>query len=183
MIETERLILRGWRDGDRVAWHTIVSDPRVMATIGPFQTRGESDAFVDRMIAAEADRGWFLWAVERRSDAAMIGFCGLNPGPDATPVAGAIEIGWRLAAGEWGKGYAREAAEAVLDWAWANLPDDRIAAITSVGNVRSWGLMERLDMVRDPGADFAHPRVPADSALKPHITYWIDRPTSRRATP
>lgn len=183
MIETARLILRGWRDGDRAAWHAIVSDPRVMATIGPLQTRADSDAFIDRMIAAEAERGWFLWAVERRADGAMIGFCGLNPGPDDTPVAGAIEIGWRLDADAWGQGYARESAEAVLDWAWENLTDDRVAAITSVGNARSWGLMERLGMTRDPAGDFAHPSVPDDSVLKPHITYWIDRPISRPATP
>jgi RimJ/RimL family protein N-acetyltransferase len=50
---------------------------------------------------------------------------------------------------------------------------DSIAAITSVDNVRSWGLMERLGMVRAPQDDFDHPK--AIERLRPHITYRIAR--------
>ena len=66
---------------------------------------------------------------------------------------------------------------------WRNLDVPRITAITVPANTASWGLMERLGMVRDQGADFDHPRVPDDSPLKRHIVYRIARPIAGPATP
>lgn len=176
MIGTARLVLRSWRDGDRAAFHAICSDPRVMATLGPIMTRAESDALIDRVAAREVEAGYTFWAVERRADAALIGWCGLLPGGADTPIAEDVEIGWRLGGDHWGQGYAREAAQASLDWGWANLPAAHIAAITSVGNARSRMLMERLGMTRFPDEDFDHPRVADASPLKRHLVYRIDRP-------
>jgi RimJ/RimL family protein N-acetyltransferase len=174
MIETERLILRGWRDSDRAPFHAMSQDERVMATLGPLLWRDESDALIDRIQRILDTHGFTFWAIERRSDGAFLGFCGLKPGAEETPIHGEIEIGWRLAHEHWGQSYAREAAQASLDWGWANLEVPSIAAITSVDNVRSWGLMERLGMVRAPGEDFDHPK--AIERLRPHITYRIVRP-------
>ncbi|MDV3456677.1 GNAT family N-acetyltransferase [Sphingomonas sp. HF-S4] len=173
MIETPRLILRGWRDSDREPFHAMSQDERVMATLGPLLWRDESDALIDRVQRILDDMGYTFWAVERRSDGAFLGFCGLKPGAEETPIEGEIEIGWRLAYDHWGRGYAREAAQASLDWGWANLDVPRIAAITSVDNDRSWGLMERLGMVRAPQDDFDHPK--AVERLRRHVTYRIAR--------
>jgi RimJ/RimL family protein N-acetyltransferase len=79
----------------------------------------------------------------------------------------------------WGKGYAREAAEASLAWGWEHLDVPTIAAITTTNNVRSSGLMERLGMVRAAADDFDHPNVPLGSGLRRHITYRIARPARR----
>lgn len=174
-LETARLILRDWHDADRNPWHAMSRDPQVMATIGPPKTRAESDAQIDRLIAQSAANGHTVWALERREDGAFLGFCGLTIG-EFHPIDGQIEIGWRLWGKEWGRGYAREAALACLDWGWARLDAERIWAITTPGNFRSWGLMERLGMVRHPELDFAHPKVPEGDPLKPHITYSIGRP-------
>src|SRR5690606_18975183 len=118
---TGRLVLRGWRDGDHAALLAICRDPLVMEFLGPAQTAEEVAAAIVRQRAGQAAHGHCLWAMERRADGAMLGFCGLQPGPDGTPIAGRIEIGWRLRADVWGQGYAREAAQASLDWAWTNL--------------------------------------------------------------
>lgn len=176
MIETARLLLRPWRDADREPMHRMGRDPAVMEFLGPLQDRLESDALIDRMIALQAQRGYCFWALERQNDAALIGLCGLKPGSAGTPIAGRIEIGWRLRRDAWGAGYAREAADACLQWAWKNLGSDRIYAITTAGNERSWRLMERLGMRRLPDLDFAHPNVPEESPLKPHVTYVTERP-------
>jgi len=48
--------------------------------------------------------------------------------------------------------------------------------MTNIENVRSWGLMERLGMVRDHASDFDHPAVPIGDPLRPHIVYRIERP-------
>lgn len=164
MIETERLLVRPWRDADRAAYHAICRDPEAMRYLGPLQSRAETDAAIDRMIASQAANGFCFWAVERREDGALLGFCGLLPAKP--PIVGEIEIGWRLGSDYWGQGFAREAATACLDWAWAHLDVPSVAAITVLANRRSWGLMERLGMTRIEGGDFDHPDAPEDSPLK-----------------
>ncbi|MHA6719602.1 GNAT family N-acetyltransferase [Sphingomonas sp. RS6] len=174
MIETQRLLLRGWTDADREPFHAMCNDPAVMAFIGPLQPRQESDASIDRQIALLASHGHCFWAIERRDDGRFLGFCGLKPGAPATPIEGEIEIGWRLDVPFWGQGYAREAAQASLAWGWRMLSTPMIAAITVEENQRSWRLMERLAMRRVPDADFDHPA--AIPALRRHRTYRIARP-------
>ncbi|WP_333571986.1 GNAT family N-acetyltransferase [Sphingomonas sp.] len=174
MIETERLLLRGWTDADRAPFHAMCTDPAVMAFIGPLQSRAESDAGIDRQLGLLAQHGHCFWAVERREDGRFLGFCGLKPGAAGTPIEGEVEIGWRLAATYWGQGYAQEAARASLAWAWQQLDVPAVAAIVAEGNARSWGLMERLGMQRAVGGDFDHPA--AIPALRRHRSYRIARP-------
>lgn len=175
-IPTERLILRPWREADHGALLALCSDPRVMEFLGPTQTEAEVHGMIARLRACQAEHGYCFWAVERREDGAVLGFCGLKPGQAGTPIEGSIEIGWRLAADAWGKGYAREAAQASLAWGWANLDADAIWAITAPANVRSWGLMERLGMTRHADLDFAFPDSGPDGPLSACITYSIRRP-------
>jgi RimJ/RimL family protein N-acetyltransferase len=175
MIETERLVLRGWRDADLDPFAAMCADPRVMATLGPVMDREAAAAVIARVEGIRETHGYTFWAMERRVDGAFLGWCGIKPGADNTPIAGQIEIGWRLAHEHWGQGYAREAAEAVLDWVWANLDVPAVAAITTPGNTASWGLMERLGMVRVPQDDFDHPNLAPGDPLRPHITYRINR--------
>ena len=172
---SDRLILRTWRAGDREPFRAMCNDARVMEFLGPFSTLDEVDAIIARLDDMMARLGYGFWAVERKEDGALLGFCGLKSGPAGTPLEGGIEIGWRLAHDYWGQGYAREAAQASLDWGWANLDVPLISAMTVPGNIRSWRLMERLGMRRVPG-EFLHPDAPP--GLNPHITYRIHRPAS-----
>ncbi len=173
-IETERLVLRSWRAEDRAPFAAICADPQVMATLGPVMDREGSDSLLDRVEAIEAARGHTFWALERRSDAVLIGWCGVIRG-DTGPVSGKAEIGWRLAHAAWGHGYASEAARASVDWLFANLADDAAWAITNTANSRSRAVMERLGMQYRPDLDFSHPRIAADSPLRPHVTYALTR--------
>lgn len=180
-IETDRLILRTWREGDAEALHAICNDPDVMTYLGPLQSREMIDAAIRRQTGWQTTKGYCFWAVEHRETGAMIGFCGLKPGPEETPLHNRTEIGWRFRRDMWGQGVAREAAQASLDWGWANLDgatDEgaRIWAMTVMGNSRSWGLMERLGMARHTDLDFDHPGLATDDPLRPHITYSIGRP-------
>ncbi|MEI6640618.1 MAG: GNAT family N-acetyltransferase [Novosphingobium sp.] len=172
MIETPRLIIRPWRDEDREPFWAMACDPRVMAHLPPL-TRAESDASVDRMMALQNTHGHAFWALERKAETDFIGFCGIMP---PRPPIFEHEIGWRLAHHAWAQGYAREAADASLDWAWASLPVSSIMAITNLANTRSWGLMERLGMVRHSDEDFDHPDLAKGDPLRPHILYRIQRP-------
>jgi RimJ/RimL family protein N-acetyltransferase len=176
-LSTERLILRGWRDADLAPYLAMCVDPRVMEFLGGLGTEANCAAGIARQRAGQAERGHCFWAIERQEDGAFLGFCGLKPGQEGTPIEGRVEIGWRLRADAWGQGYAREAAQASLDWAWANLNEDAVWAITVPANVRSWGLMERLGMTRHADLDFDMPApiLPPDSPHLRHITYSIGR--------
>ncbi len=173
-IETERLVLRSWRDDDKTPFAAICADPRVMATLGPVMDRAASDALLERVKRIEAAHGHTFWALERKADAALIGWCGVIRG-NAGPVEGKAEIGWRLAHDAWGQGYATEAARASLDWLFENLSEDAAWAITSFGNQRSRAVMERLGMRYHPELEFDHPRIAEGDPLRRHVTYSVQR--------
>lgn len=176
IAETDRLILRPSEPRDRAAIWAQLRDPAVMRYLLPVADDAAYDAMIARFEYYQATHGYTFWVIERRGDRAAIGICGLKPGAPDTPIEGLVEIGWRLAREAWGQGYAREAAQATLAWAWANLATDRIFAITVPDNTASWGLMERIGMTRVAGGEFDHPLVPDGSPLKRHVLYAIDRP-------
>jgi RimJ/RimL family protein N-acetyltransferase len=173
-LRTERLVLRRWRDEDLAPFAGLNADPEVMEHFRARLTRAESDALArwsDDHIAAH---GWGLWAVEVVATGEFIGFVGLaEPQFDAhfTP---ALEVGWRLARNAWGNGYATEGGRAAVRFAFDELDRDEIVSFTSVTNVRSQRVMERLEMTRDPADDFDHPLV-EDPRLRPHVLYRLGR--------
>ncbi|MBB6425996.1 GNAT family N-acetyltransferase [Sphingopyxis sp. JAI128] len=174
MILTERLAMRSWRDEDIAPFQAICSNPEVMATLGPPLDMAATEALIERVKAREAEHGHTFWALERREDARLIGWCGVIRG-DMAPVADKAEIGWRLARDCWGAGFASEAARGAVAWSFANLPDDEIRAITWRGNVRSRAVMERLGMQYCPDLDFDHPKLAGGDPLRPHVTYSLSR--------
>lgn len=172
---TARLILRQWREADAEPFHAMGQDAEVMRFLGPPMSRADCTATVDRMNALADATGTCFWAIERRADAAFIGFCGIKPGPPDTPIADLPEIGWRLAREAWGQGLALEAAWACRDRAWGE-GTPRIVAITVPANVRSRRLMDRLGIRRVADGDFDHPALPPGDPLRRHVLYAIDRP-------
>ena len=172
-LEAERLVLRDWRDQDFAALHGLCTDPRVMATIGPLHNEEKSHALLGRLQARQVRDGCTFWAMERKQDGRVLGFCGIARGT-VPQIACELEIGWRVAFDCWGQSYAREAAQAALGWMGAAHPAEPVWAITSRGNHRSRGLMERLGMQYRPEMDFGHPNIADDSPLKPHVTYWLE---------
>jgi RimJ/RimL family protein N-acetyltransferase len=170
VIETPRLVIRPWVEADRAPFAAMGADPHVMAHFPSLLSRAESDALVDRIKAMMADQGFGFWAVARRDTGAFIGFCGLNRVSFPCPVEGEIEIGWRLAHSAWGQGFAREAAQACLDWGFGH-GLQRITSFTVPANTRSWSLMQRLGLQRRADLDFDHPRLAPDSLLRRHIVY------------
>ena len=177
IAETERLILRTWKPEDRGEYARHLNTCAVTRLVGGLQTQEEMDAAFERIDGYQRDSGHTFWVVERKSDGAFLGFCGLKianvPG---TAVNGEIEIGWRLREDAWGQGYAKEAALAALNWAWANLDAGRIVSFTVPANSASWGLMERIGMTKRPDLDFAHPAFAPDHPLSAHVVYVMDRP-------
>jgi ribosomal-protein-alanine N-acetyltransferase len=180
VIETERLILRQWRDADKAPFAALNADPAVMQFMPSALTREQSDALVDRFSAMLEAEGMTFYAVEERSSGDFVGAVGLFP-VGHLPFAPAVEIGWRLGVDSWGKGYASEAARAALAQAFDSLGLDEIVAYTAAPNLRSQRVMERIGMTRDVAGDFEHPALPEGSALRPHRLYRLRRDEWRRA--
>lgn len=159
MIETERLLLRNWREEDFEEFVARTNNPGVMRWLGgvkdPELLR---ERLASRFLAWQEQRGFTFWALERKGSGALLGFCGLKLSDDpGSPVEGEYEVGWRLREDAWGQGYAKEAAIASLDAAFHRFGAERVAALTVEGNRPSWGLMERLGMRRRPDLDYEGP--------------------------
>ena len=117
--------------------------------------------------------GWGLWAVEVAGGAPFVGMVGLHRVRAELPFAPAVEVEWRLHPDHWGHGYATEAAAASLRFGFEEAGLAEIVAFTTTLNTRSQSVMERIGMVRDPVADFDHPRVPEGSPLRRHVLYRV----------
>jgi RimJ/RimL family protein N-acetyltransferase len=158
-LETDRLILRDWRDEDWPEFFRVTNTPAVMRWLG-----GVSDAAAQakagaRLQARGATHGFTLWALERKRDGGdlsgeLLGFCGLKLSDEEGGPIGEFEIGWRLREDAWGRGYAREAAEASLRAAFEQFDAPQVIALTVEENAASWGLMRRLGMHRREDLDF-----------------------------
>ena len=182
MIETERLILRPWREADRASYVALHRSPAICRYLGGVHSDARIEEGIAGLKRSQARYGYGRWMIERRTDGRLLGVCGPRPYDRVgTPIHGEIEIGWLLADDLWGQGYAREAAQASLDWGWANLDVSQIVAITVPANTASWGLMERLGMIRRPDLDFGHPAFDPCDPLHHHIAYVAERPAPYRS--
>jgi len=175
-LRTPRLLLRGWRDQDLGPFAALNADPAVMEHFPATLGRAESDALAARIAAQFDARGFGLWAVEAPGVAPFLGFVGLAVPRFTAPFTPCVEIGWRLAREFWGRGFALEAAQAALDFAWGPADLTAVVSFTAPANRRSIALMERLGMRRDPAEDFDHPLLAEGHRLRRHVLYRIARP-------
>jgi RimJ/RimL family protein N-acetyltransferase len=175
-LATRRLLLRRFRDGDLDAFSAMNADPRVMEHFfHGVRTREQTAEFMGRIDDEFERRGLGLWVVEVPGVTAFAGFTGLHEALFEAPFTPAIEVGWRFAVDHWGHGYATEAARAALDFGFRQAGLDEIVSFTDATNRRSWRVMERLGMERDPAGDFDHPAVPPGHPVRPHLLYRMTR--------
>jgi RimJ/RimL family protein N-acetyltransferase len=170
-LHTPRLLLRPVHEVDREAIAAMNGDERVMAHFPAAMTRAESDAMVDRLQAFAAQHGFGAWTVE--AEGAFAGLVFLAVPRFEAPFQPAVEIGWRFAAATWGRGYAPEAARAVLDHAFGALELREIVSFTVPANLPSQRVMQKLGMRHDPADDFDHPAFAPGHRLRRHVLYRI----------
>lgn len=145
ILSTERLNLRTVHAGDAPFYLELVNDPSWITHIGDRGIRtveAARMAILEGPVAAQLRLGYSLYVVERRSDGAAMGLCGLLK-RDFLPDT---DIGYALAPSYWGCGYAYEAAAAVLGHARDTLKLPALMAITSPANTASNGLLAKLGL-------------------------------------
>jgi RimJ/RimL family protein N-acetyltransferase len=162
IIETARLRLRGFREGDLEAHARIMADPAVVQFLGgtPF-SREESWR---RLLCAPglwAMLGYGYWAIERREDGAYVGQVGFADFKrDMRPsIEGLPEMGWILAPSMHGQGYAIEAVAAGLAWADRELAAPETVAIIDPDNRPSIRVAEKAGFDAREDADYRGERI------------------------
>jgi RimJ/RimL family protein N-acetyltransferase len=140
-LETERLILRMFREDDFEQYAKFCADPEVMRYIGgkPY-TRVEAWRHMAYLVGHWHLRGYGHWAVVEKASGNFVGRIGfLNP-------AGwpGFEIGWTLGREHWGKGYATEGARRALKYAFTEMGKDHVISLIHPENQASIRVAERL---------------------------------------
>lgn len=143
-FETPRLVIRSFEPADAEALFRVFADPAVRRYLppAPEPTIERIRAAVERRIAGDRERGFSLWAVERKDSGELIGNCGFNAvegGPE-------IELAYHYARSAWNQGFGTEAAGACLAQGFGPLALSRVIALAYPANVGSWRIMEKVGM-------------------------------------
>ena len=168
-MKSPAITLRQWKDEDLEPYAVMNADAKVMEYFPKPLSVEESKESLIRLRAGIDKRGWGLWAVE--VDGSFAGFTGLAEPTFTAHFTPCVEIGWRFRRDFWGRGIAYAAALAAESFAFQNLKLPELVSFTASINARSRRLMERLGFSRSESDDFAHPSLPEDSPLRPHVLY------------
>src|SRR5438874_6217992 len=144
-IQTERLLLRDWKESDIAPFIAMGQNERVMEYFPTLHSQEQSEEFIRKTKEGFEERGWGLWAVEDLASLQFIGFIGLKPILEEFPVTSIqspmIEIGWRLRPEWWNRGLATEGAKACLEYGFGTLMHKEIISFTSLLNTPSIRVM------------------------------------------
>jgi RimJ/RimL family protein N-acetyltransferase len=145
-LQTERLLMRGWRDEDYGPWAEILSDPAVGAGLGKPDGLTPHEAWLDMvtMAGSWALKGFGHWVLETGAGE-LVGRAGLYYPPDWP----GLEVGWTVARRHWGNGYALEAARAAAEWAHAELGIRHLLSLILPTNHQSIRVAEKLGETRE----------------------------------
>ena len=173
VLTTPRLRLRAWRPEDLEPFAALNADPRVREFFPSLLSFQESADSAEHIRNHFQERGFGLWAVELLGGAPFIGFIGLSVPSFDAPFMPCVELGYRLAFEHWGQGFATEGSRAALEFGFTAIGLQDIVAMTTVGNVRSRRVMERLGMTRRRDDDFDHPNIADGHPLRRHVLYRL----------
>lgn len=141
-IITKRLILRGFQDEDLDAYAQMCADGETMRYIGIGNTLSRSESWrnMAMMLGHWSLRGYGMWALELKQDGRMIGRVGCWY-PDGWM---GLEIGWTINREFWRRGYATEAANASLEYAFEELQVEEIMSLIRPANMASRRVAEKI---------------------------------------
>ena len=144
ILETERLFLREMTMGDFDALYAVLSDPEIMQHYPYSFDEERVRSWIERNMNRYKEDGFGLWAVCLKDTGEMIGDCGLTlQNIDGTMLP---EIGYHIRKDQQRKGYAKEAAMAVRDWAFQNTEYPALYSYCKYTNVGSFKTAESIGM-------------------------------------
>lgn len=171
-LRTGRLELRPVSLADLDDAVRLGTDARVMAFLAGAMSPEGCAAWHARQLSHWERHGFGRYHVTHSG--VFVGYVGLMRDDFDAGVVPGVEVAWRLVFEAWGKGYATEAARAVMREGFAR-GLDAIVAVTAAGNAPSRRVMDRLGMAWSPGETFEYPRLPAGHPLREHVVYRVRR--------
>lgn len=145
VLETPRLMLRRWNAGDALAVASIYAKPEVMRFIpGGVWSRERTAEIIERMASLERQRGFGFYPILLKSDGRILGHCGLG----SLEQGAEIELAYVLDSTHWQRGYATEAASAMIRHGFRLGVAPRIVAVAFPENLKSIAVMQRIGMSR-----------------------------------
>lgn len=181
ILTTERLKLRHWQKDDRAPFARMNADHLIMEYFPRKLDEKASNNLVDRFQKHIDTFGFGPYALEVAATGEFIGFVGLHKVELKVPFAPAVEIAWRLDYGAWGKGYATEAAHAVIRQGFEDKGLKEIVAFAVHDNSRALHIMEKLGMARDAKGDFDYPGLKKDHPLGRFVLYRLAKKAYQKA--
>ena len=149
IAETERLLVRSWRDDDAVPLAAMGSDVEFVRYLqGRPWTIDDAVGMIGTCRKVEASIGATLWALEDRRDGSLVGYCGFGLTNAACVRTDLIEMGWGVERSRWGEGLATEAALGVIPLGVRKFGSRRIFAKCHVDNTASERVMQRIELRR-----------------------------------
>lgn len=164
LFTSARLGFRNWRADDLEAMAAINADPQVMEFFPGIQDRERTAGFIKRMQQQYEEKGFCYFAADKLEDGHFIGFTGLCEQNYPAPFTPCVDIGWRISAKEWNKGYASEAAIRCLQFAFETLQLKTVYAIAPQINTKSQRIMQKAGMCFQ--YEFEHPLLQDQERLK-----------------
>jgi len=157
ILQTERLVLREVEAADADFLLELLNSPGFLENIGDRGVRNREDAeayIIERVHGSYAEHGFGMWLTEQKADARKLGLAGLvrREGLDVP------DVGYAFIADAWGRGYAQEAAAAVLAHAQGPMGIPKLAAVTTPENFASMAVLRKIGftlqgMITLPGAE------------------------------
>lgn len=172
--ETERLILRTWKDSDTEPFAELCADKDVMEFFPKTLSYEETLELIERIKTKFISEGYCFFAVELKITGEFIGFIGLSKPSFTAHFTPCTEIGWRLSKKHQGFGYATEGALKCLDIGFNEFNLDEIVSIAVVDNINSQNVMQKIGMTRCTNGDFLHPGLPSTHKFAKHVLYKIN---------
>jgi RimJ/RimL family protein N-acetyltransferase len=148
-LETARLWMREIEPGDASGLFELDSNPEVHRYLGnqPVQSMEEIDRVINLIRQQYAEHGIARWAVIEKESNQFIGWAGLKWITE--PIRGRThyyDLGYRLIPTHWGKGYATEASQALLQYAFDVLNVETVSAMTDIDNLGSNRVLQKIGM-------------------------------------
>ncbi len=171
LFKSERLGFRHWRSKDLDAFAKLNSDEAVMEHFPKTLSKEEVEIFIVQLKEHFVKNGFTYYATEILATKEFIGMIGLAFQEYQTNYTPAIDIGWRLKRGAWGKGYATEGAKRCLEYGFNELGITKIISVCTVENTKSENVMKKIGMTKI--GEFNHPELVNYPDYEKHFCYEI----------
>jgi [ribosomal protein S5]-alanine N-acetyltransferase len=144
VIESERLVLRPLTEDDWDQYLPIHTDPDVMRFVGGRYDEEFVRQRFERMCSQWIERGLGHWATFEKQSEKLVGAVGLMQHDDWTATPYNIEVGWLIGKDYWNRGYATEAAQPFVPYAFDRLGIERLICIVAPENISSRRVAEKI---------------------------------------